>query len=65
LAFTATAARIAGVAVPLTDACLEILSALWGRPLAADNDLLPALDLGSLEAAALVQLCAEGFHARQ
>jgi len=65
LAFTATAARIAGVAVPLTDACLEILSTLWGRPLAADNDLLPALDLGSLEAAALVQLCAEGFHGRQ
>jgi opine dehydrogenase len=61
LAFTATVARIAGVRVPITHACIDILSALWGRPLAADNDLLPALDLGGVDAAGLARLAAEGF----
>jgi opine dehydrogenase len=61
LAFTSEVARIAGVPVRLTDACIAVLSALWGRPLAADNDLLPVLGLGGLTAASLARLASEGF----
>ena len=61
LVFTSTAARIAGVRTPLTDACIDILSALWGRDLAADNDVLPALDLGKIDGMGLARLAAEGF----
>lgn len=61
LVFTSIVARIARVPATLTDACIEVLSALWGRPLAADNDLLPLLDLGKLDAASLGGLAAEGF----
>lgn len=64
LAFTAAVARIAGIHVPVTDACVDILSVLWGLPLAAQNDLLPALDLGEIDAAALNGLAAEGFTLR-
>jgi hypothetical protein len=49
------------VRVPIAHACIDILSALWGRPIAADNDLLPALDLGGVDAAGLARLAAEGF----
>jgi opine dehydrogenase len=65
LGFTAAVARIASVPVPLTDACLDVLSALWGRNLAADNDILPALDLGGLDAATLARRAAEGFAAHR
>jgi len=65
LGFTAAVARIARVPVPLTDACLDVLSALWGRDLRADNDILPALDLGAQDAVALARLAAEGFAARR
>ena len=61
LAFTAAVARIAGVRVPATDACIDILSVLWGRPLAAQNDLLPALQLGEMDAPTLTLVAAEGF----
>ena len=61
LGFTAAVARIAGIRVPLTDACLDVLSALWGRDLRADNDILPKLDLGSLDAAGLARLATEGY----
>jgi opine dehydrogenase len=61
LAFTAAAARIAGHPVPLTQGCIDILSALWGRPLVADNDLLPVLGLGEFDATQLARLAIEGF----
>ena len=64
LAFTGAAARIAGARVPLTDACIDILSELWGRDLVADNDILPALDLGEIDAVAFARLAAEGFKPR-
>ena len=64
LGFMASAARIAGMQVPLTDACIDILSALWGRPLAADNDLLPELGLGEIDAPAFARLAMEGFPSR-
>ncbi len=63
LAFTAAVARIARVPVALTDGCIDVLSALWGRPLAADNDLLPHIGLADLDAAALLRLAGEGFPA--
>jgi len=65
LGFTAAVARIAGVPVPLTDASLDVLSALWGRNLVADNDILPELDLPALDAQALARLAAEGFARRR
>ncbi|HET7097912.1 MAG TPA: NAD/NADP octopine/nopaline dehydrogenase family protein [Casimicrobiaceae bacterium] len=65
LGFTAAVARIAGVRVPLTDACLDVLSASWGRDLRADNDILPNLDLGGLDASALARLASEGFPLRR
>jgi opine dehydrogenase len=49
LGFTATAARIAGIKVPLTDACIELYRAM-GPTSAAENDLLPALT-GGIDAA--------------
>jgi opine dehydrogenase len=64
LGFTAAVARIAGVRVPLTEACLDVLSALWGRDLNAANDILPALDLRGMDAETLRSLAAEGFPAR-
>jgi opine dehydrogenase len=40
--------RLAGHATPLHEAGLAILSALYGRDLAADNDLLPGLGFAEL-----------------
>jgi opine dehydrogenase len=55
--------RLAGQATPLHEAGLAILSALYGRDLAADNDLLPALGFAELSAADLRRLAAEGWPA--
>jgi opine dehydrogenase len=41
-------ARQAGVPVPLHDAGLALFSALYGRDLAAENDLVPALEAAGL-----------------
>jgi opine dehydrogenase len=61
LGFITAVAQVAGVRTPLTAACLDVLSALWGRNLAADNDLLPALDLGGMDARTLAHLATEGY----
>jgi opine dehydrogenase len=55
--------RLAGQATPLHDAGLAILSALYGRDLATDNDLLPALGFAAFSRAQLHQLAAEGWPA--
>jgi opine dehydrogenase len=41
-------ARQAGVPVPLHEAGLALFSALYGQDLAAQNDLLPALEVAGL-----------------
>ena len=61
LGFITAVARVAGVRTPLTAACLDVLSALWGHNLAADNDVLPALDLGGMDARTLAHLTTEGY----
>jgi opine dehydrogenase len=43
-------AQLAGVAVPLHEAGLAVFSALYGRDLRAENDLMPLLDAGVLTA---------------
>lgn len=52
-AFTAAMGRLAGVPTPVTDAAVTLLSTLWGRDLAADNDLLPVLSFEGLSPAAI------------
>jgi opine dehydrogenase len=53
--------RMLGVAVPLHEAGMAVFSALYGRDLGADNDLLPALGLESLGIAELKTAAREGW----
>jgi hypothetical protein len=64
LAFTATAARIASTQVPLTIACIDILSALWDAISSPTTTILPVLDLGEIDAVTFARLAAEGFTPR-
>jgi opine dehydrogenase len=47
--------KITGVALPLHQAGIALFDAICARDFRAENDLLPALDLGGLSAAALHQ----------
>ncbi|RVT85252.1 NAD/NADP octopine/nopaline dehydrogenase [Rhodobacteraceae bacterium CCMM004] len=60
LATTVAVARLAGVPVPLHAAGVTVFSALYGRDFAAENDLLTALDLGSMDIRALDTACRKG-----
>lgn len=60
LACTALLGRIAGHPAPLREAGIAILSAAMGRDLAAETDLLPALDLAGLSPEALDRPCRAG-----
>jgi opine dehydrogenase len=53
-------ARAAKVPVPLHEAGVALLCAIYGRDFATENDLLPALDLERLSAAQLHALAREG-----
>ena len=52
--------RICGCPAPLHEAGLLTLSALYGRDLTGDNDIVPALRLADLSAAGLRELAGEG-----
>lgn len=58
---TALLARLAGQPAPLHEAGLAILSALYGRDLAADNDILPALGFPSVTGPDLRYYCESGW----
>jgi len=58
LAFNAALARIAGVAVPVTDATITTLSTLYGRALGDENPLVAALRLSSATSETLLARCA-------
>lgn len=58
---TLAIAQIAGVAVPFHDAALRLISAIYTRDFAAENDLLPDLGLENLNAADFLKICREGF----
>ncbi|WP_176084475.1 NAD/NADP-dependent octopine/nopaline dehydrogenase family protein [Martelella sp. HB161492] len=58
---TAVLGRITGRPAVLHEAGIAIFSAAFERDLTADNDLLPALSLDSLDRAALEALCLKGY----
>lgn len=58
---TALLARLLGRPAPLHEAGLLTLSAMYGRDLASDNDILPALRLGDLDPHGLRRLADEGW----
>lgn len=60
---TALLGRMAGRPAKLHEAGLDILSALYGRDLAADNDLLPAIGFADLPAERLRALARDGWAA--
>jgi opine dehydrogenase len=49
--------RIAGVEMRLHQAGLELISALYGRSFAAENDILPHLNIDNLSGEELLALC--------
>jgi opine dehydrogenase len=53
--------RLAGVEAPLHAAGVRIFSALYGRDLAAENDLLPELGLEAMDLARLRTLVRDGW----
>ena len=53
--------RIAGVDVSLHEAGLALIEALYGRSFAAENDILPRLDIDSLSGERLLALCRTGY----
>lgn len=53
--------RLAGTPAGLHEAGIRILSALYGRDFAADNDLLPSLGLDGLSMAELRRLTGDGY----
>lgn len=58
LVFNAALARIAGVASPVTEATITLLSTLYGRDFRGDNPLVGALGLGSATRTSLLARCA-------
>ena len=52
--------RLCGCPAPLHEAGLLTLSALYGRDLAAENDVMPALGLADLSVGDLRRLAGEG-----
>lgn len=60
LVCNAELARIAGVAAPVTEAAIGVISGLWGRDLRQANPLLAELRLGAATAVSLRDRCA-GF----
>lgn len=60
---TVVLGRLSGVGAPLHEAGIRIFSALYGRDLGAENDLLPELGLEALEIGALRELVTEGRRA--
>ena len=61
LVATSALGRMAGVPATLHEAGTAIFSAAYGRDLAADNDLLPALGFASLDRKELERLCRDGY----
>jgi opine dehydrogenase len=57
---TAKLGRLAGAPAPLHEAGIAILSAAYGRDLAADNDLLPAIGFDRMSLDELRRLAREG-----
>ncbi|MDI1285400.1 MAG: NAD/NADP octopine/nopaline dehydrogenase family protein, partial [Reyranella sp.] len=55
--------RLAGHPAPLHEAGVKIFSAMYGRDLSAENDLLSALDIDSIPLAQLQTLCRDGYPA--
>jgi opine dehydrogenase len=53
--------RIAGVAMPLHEAGLALIDALYGRSFVAENDILPHLDIDHLSRDELLALCRKGY----
>jgi opine dehydrogenase len=53
--------KIAEVAMPLHEAGLALISALYGRSFIAENDILPRLDVDKLNQRELLALCRKGY----
>jgi len=53
--------KIAGVAMPLHDAGLALIGALYGRSFVAENDILPHLDIDNMNPEELLALCRRGY----
>ncbi|MEM9812370.1 MAG: NAD/NADP octopine/nopaline dehydrogenase family protein [Pseudomonadota bacterium] len=60
LVTTARLARLAGTEAPLHEAGIRIFSAMYGRDFAAENDLLDALELETMDLATLREVCRTG-----
>ena len=58
---TALLARLCGHPATLHESGLALLSAMYGRDLTADNDILPALDMQSMTRDRLRHLAAHGY----
>jgi len=58
---TAKLGRLAGHPAPLHEAGVSLFSAMYGRNFSAENDLLSALDIGSLSLSQLQALCRDGY----
>ena len=54
-------ARAAGIPVPLHEAGLAVANAIYGRDFASENDLLPVVGLGHMDAAAIRRAVQEGW----
>ena len=53
--------RLAGVDMSLHEAGLGLIDALYGRSFIAENDILPRLDIDSLDGEQLLALCRTGY----
>jgi opine dehydrogenase len=58
---TARLGRLVGQPAPLHEAGIALLSALYGRDLATENDLLPGIGFDGLSLDRLRVLCRDGW----
>ena len=61
VATTLMLSRMTGRSARLHEAGLTLMSALYGRDFAAENDLLPVLDLEGLSPGGFAELCIHGY----
>lgn len=60
---TVALARLAQCPAPLHEAGIQMLSVMYGRDFAAENDLLGALDITNMSLEMLIARCREGYQA--
>ncbi len=61
LVFFLALGGVAGVSMPVTEACVTVTSAMFGRDFRAENEILTALQVDTMSVEQIRRLCESGY----